>query len=747
MTKTFDLNIITQQLDSLFQEAKYQEIVDLLAPLESSFTVGDKLYSDLADAYRLSGKYLESFRMYKKLADNYQDHYAEAMVGGYLTGGLGIKYNPVEALSYLKKASVSNDSDIQSIVTENMAILYESGAGVSRDIPLSFKYYKKALELNDSEKLKESFDNLKKKYPLTEDGEIDLKVRKRSKIATFLLWCGIIFNILSGLSIYFNLESVPATIASGCCALVYVLVLGWCSISFPLLVGIFICGIPACGLSMQALSMNNIDSVTLPLYGVLCVNSIGSFFVLLSLLRRKEGFAHPWYSLLRIRDNGCGPIKRFMNIIFVFGEGDAFKNDSHQMKIYNIWRYVGLALIAILAIIAAWNTAMMDVDMEIEWNCFNNSGMLTVLSVIGFFLQFTKGMWIKSSYDTYDVYKDQYGNVKKIEKNMDVLTVVEGNFLYPLLCHFLLYPIVIGIGLYYIIMGGFALLQSFMPYLLGLLVLGSPFIYFRATGTLLLRKYRMILLVVITAITAAIYLSMGDISLANVFAFTSNKEIVREPDFQKIITAAKPDVNLRKSPDANSPKLMEVEGEMNSFFIWSDAPKDEYESENCGERKPYRLNDNKVGYVLSETDGWYEVIVQIPWTTITQKAYVKKDFCKEVHPKPMDNANFYRIPKGKFEGKYLYYDSGGVFAAPSSLTLGWEVNGGYMFPDAFRYSFDNQGGDEKYDFSQLTEGIIEQWFEPLMNEPIKSYIIYYNLGSEWPTTLNIDPASYPCELK
>ena len=169
----------------------------MLAPLESSFTVGDKLYSDLADAYRLSGKYLESFRMYKKLADNYQDHYAEAMVGGYLTGGLGIKYNPVEALSYLKKASVSNDSDIQSIVTENMAILYESGAGVSRDIPLSFKYYKKALELNDSEKLKESFDNLKKKYPLTEDGEIDLKVRKRSKIATFLLWCGIIFNILS----------------------------------------------------------------------------------------------------------------------------------------------------------------------------------------------------------------------------------------------------------------------------------------------------------------------------------------------------------------------------------------------------------------------------------------------------------------------------------------------------------------------------------------------------------------------
>ena len=433
MTNKFNRDDVSRQVKSLLQEEKYQEIIDLLAPLESCFTDGDELYQDLAEAYHMMEKYTESFRIYKELADKHQDHYAEAMVGGYLGGEMGVKYNPVESLAYFKKASVSNDSYTQHMVCKGMAILYEHGAGVNRDIPLSFSYYKKAIELNDCEELRKSLEELKKKYPLTEDGEIDLKVRKRSKIATLLLWSGIILNFLLALNFYFNLENVPATIASVCCALVYILVLGWSKISFPLLVSMFVYGLPAYGLLIQAASTDNMDYV--PLHGIMLANSIGSFFVLFSLLRRKEGFAHPWYSLLRISDNGCGPIKRCMNIILIYGQGEAFKNGSSQMKNYNVWRYVGLALIAVLAIIAAWNVAMMDMGMDIEWNCFNNSGLLTILSVIGFFLQFTKGMWVKSSYETYDVYEDQYGNVKKIEKNRDMLTTIEGNFLFPLLCH------------------------------------------------------------------------------------------------------------------------------------------------------------------------------------------------------------------------------------------------------------------------------------------------------------------------
>ena len=180
MVNKLDRDDISRQVESLFQEEKYQEIIDLLLPLESCFTEGDKLYLDLADAYRFSGKYTESFRIYKEQADKNQDHYAEAMVGGLLIGEMGVKYNPVEALTYFKRASVSDDSYTQTVVMEGMAILYEHGDGVNRDIPLSFKYYKKALELNDREELKETLEKLKKKYPLTEDGEIDINVSNKN---------------------------------------------------------------------------------------------------------------------------------------------------------------------------------------------------------------------------------------------------------------------------------------------------------------------------------------------------------------------------------------------------------------------------------------------------------------------------------------------------------------------------------------------------------------------------------------
>ena len=86
-----------------------------------------------------------------------------------------------------------------------------------------------------------------------------------------------------------------------------------------------------------------------------------------------------------------------------------------------------------------------------------------------------------------------------------------------------------------------------------------------------------------------------------------------------------------------------------------------------------------------------------------------KKFCKEVTPQPIANSYFYKIPKGKFKGKYLYYDMGGMFAMPSSLTLGWEVDGGYVFPKMFKHEFANNGGPETYDFSQITNDMSTTW--------------------------------------
>ena len=183
MMNQLDRDNLATQIQALRQEEKYQEIVGLLAPLVTSLKAGDTLFLDLAEAYHLLENYTEAFKIFKELADNHQDHYAEAMIGGYFGAGMGVAPNPVESIAYFRKASVSNDPDTQHTVCKGMAVLYEHGFGVNRDIPLSFKYLKKALDIYNSEDLEESLENLKKKYPLTEDGEIDLKVRKRSKIA------------------------------------------------------------------------------------------------------------------------------------------------------------------------------------------------------------------------------------------------------------------------------------------------------------------------------------------------------------------------------------------------------------------------------------------------------------------------------------------------------------------------------------------------------------------------------------
>lgn len=216
------------------------------------------------------------------------------------------------------------------------------------------------------------------------------------------------------------------------------------------------------------------------------------------------------------------------------------------------------------------------------------------------------------------------------------------------------------------------------------------------------------------------------------------------PVWQKFIIVEKSDVNLRQSPDVNSQKLMEEEGAMDSYLIWSDEPK----GADSGERKPYRLDDNSVCPVLAETGDWYEILVQIgdKYNLSTKKAYIMKKFCKEVKAIPIKNSRFYKIPDGKFKNKYLEYDYGGVYAEPSSLTMGWEIDGGYIFPEAFKHPFENNGSSERFVFNILTEDRLEQWFGKITEETVGAYHLYYNFAEAGLQWYYIDPYDYPGEM-
>lgn len=219
---------------------------------------------------------------------------------------------------------------------------------------------------------------------------------------------------------------------------------------------------------------------------------------------------------------------------------------------------------------------------------------------------------------------------------------------------------------------------------------------------------------------------------------------VQLPAWNKFVTV-EDNVNLRQAPDANSPRLMAEEGEMDDRFVW------ENEMNVYGmPRAPFRVGSNVACPVLSETAEWYEILVRMGYDydeMYTQKVYVMKKFCKEVTPQPIADSYFYKIPKGRFKGKYLYYDMGGVFAMPSSLTLGWEVDGGYVFPKMFKHEFANNGGPEEYDFSQLTNDMLEEWFGEKMKNPIQKYHIYYNFAGIGLNRYSINLMEYQGELK
>ena len=160
------------------------------------------------------------------------------------------------------------------------------------------------------------------------------------------------------------------------------------------------------------------------------------------------------------------------------------------------------------------------------------------------------------------------------------------------------------------------------------------------------------------------------------------------PNWKKFVKVKTGDVNLRKAPDADSPKLMEQQNEMDSELVWSDAPENEYGSS----RSPYHLRAGQVCPVVSETSEWYEISIPHLGT----KAYMLKKFGQEVTPEPVKDMDYpyYNIREifgdedvSWFVLSHIGYDSGEreVF-----MKLGFKKDNAYIFNKSIIVSDDEK---------------------------------------------------------
>lgn len=146
-------------------------------------------------------------------------------------------------------------------------------------------------------------------------------------------------------------------------------------------------------------------------------------------------------------------------------------------------------------------TSGIDWGYKVNWNCFE-SPLFSVLSVIGFFLQFFN--WQHTSFDTWigtkKVGEDE--RERKWEKSNDIMDATFGGCLFPLLAHLLIIPCAYGAAMWYAIMGLVHVLGKLSPFLITLLIIGFVIAFYFLGRRINENKYRVVLLIFLTLVEA-----------------------------------------------------------------------------------------------------------------------------------------------------------------------------------------------------------------------------------------------------
>ena len=482
----------------LLSEQKVTQAEPILKELAANGDVEAKF--TLAGLYLSGGNGIvkneaECIRLLKDAADNDNYEPAAGMLSAIFYEGLGTQVNYAESALYAKKVTDDETNDTEpwkGIVYNILGMMSATGNGITKNIPKAWHLLKFAIGLGSAD-AEINLEKLGRNYPMTEDGEIDLSQKGRSKLLTFFL---VICMLLSGLAFYtqYNEYSVDMLLVmlTGTFTLTCLLNLLWVPYSAYGFLVFFVVGIIS--FIRNFISLFGDGSSLRPSTVAITLNGLGmvSFIMLMLMQKRKTGYAHPWNILTQRPYDGRGLFETLFSYVLQYGDGEEYKSESEKTKVANILLYVVLALLGAFCLYSAWTIVNMEFDFDIEWNCFNSPRLYGTLSFIGFFLQFFN--WQHFSFKTIYEWKDPYTGEKKREESKDMMDAVEGGILWPLISHVLLVPMLYGAMLYYVIMGGFAVLQGIMPWLLGALCVASLYPVFNLMKRIPQRRFRFALI-------------------------------------------------------------------------------------------------------------------------------------------------------------------------------------------------------------------------------------------------------------
>ena len=484
---------------------------------------------DVEAKFTLAGLYLsgengivkneaECIRLLKDAAENDNYEPAAGMLSAIFYEGLGTQVNYAESAFYAKKVTDDETNDTEpwkGIVYNILGMMSATGNGITKNIPKAWHLLKFAIGLGSAD-AEINLEKLGRNYPMTEDGEIDLSQKGRSKLLTFFL---VICMLLSGLAFYtqYNEYSVDMLLVmlTGTFTLTCLLNLLWVPYSAYGFLVFFVVGIIS--FIRNFISLFGDGSSLRPSTVAITLNGLGmvSFIMLMLMQKRKTGYAHPWNILTQRPYDGRGLFETLFSYVLQYGDGEEYKSESQKTKVANILLYVVLALLGAFCLYSAWTIVNMEFDFDIEWNCFNSPRLYGTLSFIGFFLQFFN--WQHFSFKTIYEWKDPYTGEKKREESKDMMDAVEGGILWPLISHVLLVPMLYGAMLYYVIMGGFAILQGIMPWLLGALCVASIYPVYNSMKRIPQRRFRFALL----PVAGILYFMVYSIAVLVIKSFTS----------------------------------------------------------------------------------------------------------------------------------------------------------------------------------------------------------------------------------
>lgn len=440
-------------------------------------------------------------KLLKDAADNDGYEPAAGMLSAIYYEGIGTRKNYAESAHYAKMVTEDETNDTEpwkGIVYNILGMMSQYGRGTTKNIPEAWHMFRFAIGLGNEDAI-ENMQKLESNYPMTSDGTIDISRKGRSAWLTVFLVLG---AVISGFLAYMEYTQAPGALCFAFAAycLVCLLMLFWVPYSVYGMVATLVAVIA----NQVAFLCNDLQPVFGDQESFMKVNGLmlPSLLTCLAVLKRKKGYAHPWNILTQTEYDGRGLWETITSTVMAYGKGEEYKTDSPQTKIANVVLYAMAAGLLAMVAFTAWKVVHIDFSFEIEWNCFNN-GLYVPLCVVGFFLQFFS--WSHLSYVTYWKWKDEYGR-EHMERDNDMMTEIEGGFLMPLLGHLLLIPMLYGAMLYYVLMGGFALLQSVMPWILGALTLASICPVFLSLRNLLDRKLRFFLIPGFTVVYLFIYL-------------------------------------------------------------------------------------------------------------------------------------------------------------------------------------------------------------------------------------------------